>query len=243
MRILTFLTAIVFMLASCQSGQEKASNDENLAEGVHKVTAREAIDAGGYTYLKVEENGREYWTAITRRPIEEGETYYFTGGMEMKNFTGKELDRTFESIVFIQNFSDKPIKRVAKKGMQKGQKGNPHEKRLKPKMEDINVEPVSGGVTLKELFSNKKDYKGKEVLVRGKVVKINKKIMDRNWVHIQDGTQHNDHFDLTITTENPIDFKTGDVVSFKGTLTLNKDFGFGYEYDFILEDAVRQQEL
>lgn len=60
--------------------------------------------------------------------------------------------------------------------------------------------------------------------------------MGKNWIHIQDGTKHNTSFDLTITTQNlPA---LNDEVTFKGTIMVNKDFGAGYFYDVIMENAV-----
>ena len=59
--------------------------------------------------------------------------------------------------------------------------------------------------------------------------------MDRNWIHIQDGTSDNGNFDLTITTNEEV--VVNDVVVFKGKITLNKDFGAGYSYEVIMEEA------
>jgi hypothetical protein len=59
--------------------------------------------------------------------------------------------------------------------------------------------------------------------------------MNRNWVHLQDGTWDGDHYDLTVTTQDAV--KPGDVVTFSGTVTLNKDFGAGYVYEVVIEDA------
>jgi hypothetical protein len=59
--------------------------------------------------------------------------------------------------------------------------------------------------------------------------------MNKNWVHLQDGTRDGDNWDLAITTQDIV--KTGDIVVFEGVVALNKDFGAGYVYDVILEDA------
>jgi len=64
--------------------------------------------------------------------------------------------------------------------------------------------------------------------------------MGRNWVHIQDGTSAGKYFDLTITTQDVVE--TGDVVVFSGKVVLNKDFGAGYQYDLIMEEAVLAKE-
>jgi hypothetical protein len=33
--------------------------------------------------------------------------------------------------------------------------------------------------------------------------------------------------------------KVGDIVKFEGTVAINKDFGHGYKYDLLLEDATQ----
>ncbi len=73
------------------------------------------------------------------------------------------------------------------------------------------------------------------MLVRGKVVKFNAGILGHNWIHLQDGSGGNGTNDLTITTDATV--KVGDVVTMRGTVALNRDFGAGYNYPLILENA------
>ncbi|MCK5191648.1 MAG: hypothetical protein KAR12_16510, partial [Methylococcales bacterium] len=51
----------------------------------------------------------------------------------------------------------------------------------------------------------------------------------------QDGTEHGEKYDLTITTQAKV--KVGDVVVFEGVISVNKDFGSGYSYEIIMEEA------
>jgi predicted acyltransferase (DUF342 family) len=88
--------------------------------------------------------------------------------------------------------------------------------------------------------ANKADYSSKEFEIKGAVVKVNEQVMGKNWVHIQDGTGVGGNFDLTITTQ--ADVEVGDVVTFKGKLTLEKDFGAGYFYEVIMEDGTLMQK-
>lgn len=60
--------------------------------------------------------------------------------------------------------------------------------------------------------------------------------MRKNWVHIQDGTEYNDEFDLTLTTNNLV--KVGDIITIEGKVFLNRDFGYGYFYNVIIENAL-----
>jgi hypothetical protein len=63
--------------------------------------------------------------------------------------------------------------------------------------------------------------------------------MEKNWFHIQDGTSNEGEFDLTITSLEE-EIKLDEVITFEGTIVLNKDFGYGYKYDILLEDAVKK---
>ncbi|MBK9017715.1 MAG: hypothetical protein IPM82_28755 [Saprospiraceae bacterium] len=84
------------------------------------------------------------------------------------------------------------------------------------------------------MIANISKYDGKTVKVTGKVMKVNPMIMGRNWLHIQDGSGKN--LDLTVTTVEQV--QLGATVTLEGTIALNKDFGAGYKYDYILEGAV-----
>jgi len=67
------------------------------------------------------------------------------------------------------------------------------------------------------------------------VVKYNAGILGKNWLHIQDGTGSAGTNDLTITTEATC--TVGDTVLVHGKLVADRDFGAGYVYDLIVEDA------
>ena len=60
--------------------------------------------------------------------------------------------------------------------------------------------------------------------------------MYKNWIHLQDGTESGGKYDFTITTKETVN--TGDTITIKGKITLDKDFGYGYKYDIIMEEAV-----
>ncbi len=91
--------------------------------------------------------------------------------------------------------------------------------------------------TVGELFANRKKLDTKTVTVRGQVVKISMNIMGKNWVHIQDGTGNpkNNTHDLVVTTLDTA--AKGDIVTVKGVVEADKDFGAGYKYAVIVEKA------
>ena len=97
------------------------------------------------------------------------------------------------------------------------------------------ITPAEGGQTIAGIFAGKADLAGKPVKVRGKVVKFSPEIMGKNWLHLQDGTGAAGTNDLTVTTGAMV--KKGDTVTVSGVLVIDKDFGYGYAYDVIIEDA------
>lgn len=103
----------------------------------------------------------------------------------------------------------------------------------------VNVNKATGpnSFSVGECFEQGKELNGKTVRVRGKVMKISRQIMGKNWLHIQDGTGNplkNQH-DLVVTTT--AEATEGAVITIEGTLAAGRDFGAGYSYEVIVEDA------
>ena len=234
-----YLTLMAIIFVACQSGNRQRI--ANLAPNAHQVVATEVIQTSKYTYVYVTEDQDEYWIAIEQMPMREGNTYFWSLGAEMKNFTGTEANRTFESIYFVQDLSDKPIL-VSETTLKPSPTMQESEvstsgKPIIPENQGIDIPKAEGGITIAELYANRNDYAGKHVKIRGKVIKFSPEIMNRNWIHIQDGTKDDaGDYDLTITTDASA--SPGDIVVFEGTVSLDKDFGYGYFYAVIVEDAV-----
>lgn len=217
--------------AESPSGEQStaASSDES-ANKLHKVVVEEILPTEKYSYLRVTENGEEFWIAIPKSEIEKGGTYYYRGGLKKINFKSVEYDRVFETVYLVSGVSKDP-------GMSDISGGNPHQNinNTESPGTENNIGPIAGGITIAELLHNKKKYEGQVVKVQGRVVKLNNMIMNRNWVHIQDASLKGENTDLTVTTTDNV--AMGDVVAFEGKITLNKDFGAGYKYEIIMEEA------
>lgn len=200
----------------------------NDAGQMREIVVAEKLDTDRYTYLRVKEGSSEFWIAISKREVEVGQTYVFRGGLLKKNFYSQEFNRQFETLYLVSEFQ------------KKGADGSEAEldagfaQMASPTVKSGEITHAAGAVKLAELFANKSKYAGKEILITGKCVKINPMIMNRNWVHIQDGTGK--QTDLTVTTTENI--QPGSIVTLKGTIALDKDFGAGYRYDIIMEGAV-----
>ncbi|BCS53258.1 hypothetical protein [Geobacter sp. SVR] len=60
----------------------------------------ETMDAGGYTYILLEKDGRKKWVAIPEAKVAVGQEVQVAPGMEMGRFTSKSLGRSFDDILF-----------------------------------------------------------------------------------------------------------------------------------------------
>lgn len=91
--------------------------------------------------------------------------------------------------------------------------------------------------TIAALNQDKASLGGKTISAQGKVVKVNNGIMDRNFLHVQDGTGDaaKGTNDLVVTSKQTA--AVGDQVTISGTVVLNRDFGSGYSYPLLIEDA------
>jgi hypothetical protein len=227
--IVLLLLAILFIVTTCFRGGGK-SKQKDLPPGTHGVKLTEVIQTTNYTYLQVEENNSKFWIAVVRIEAKPGDSLYYTQDFEMKNFVSKELGRTFPSIFFIQDPSDKLI--TTENAVPQDMTARKPEI---TRMTGISVETPKGGITISELYKNKDTYAGKSVIIRGEILRYNHQVMRKNWVHIQDGTDFSGKFDLTVTTMDSLTI--GSMVTFKGIIRLDKDFGAGYVYDVIMEEA------
>jgi len=89
--------------------------------------------------------------------------------------------------------------------------------------------------TVAALNLNKAALVGQKISAQGKVVKVNNGIMGRNFLHVQDGTGDAKNNDLAVTSKQTA--KVGDQVTISGVVVLNRDFGSGYAYPLLIEDA------
>jgi hypothetical protein len=113
------------------------------------------------------------------------------------------------------------------------------------KLESINDEHIDkakgkNAHTVGEIMSKGAAFRNKIVVVRGKVVKYNADIMGRNWVHLRDGSGFaaDETNDILVTTKDAA--KLGDIVTAKGVVHTDKDFGAGYYYKVLIEEAKLQ---
>lgn len=230
MRLFFLSLLTIALLASCSKNEDESKvnskSQTEMTSVVHQGEVLDKIDTGNYSYLKISENNKSYWIAVPTMDVKKGEKIFFSKFMEMKNFKSETLNRTFESVLFVDDAKKAP----AGLDMQ-----NMHPNIKSQKKGDLNIKPLPDGQTIAQIYMEKDVLKGKSVKVKGKVVKYNPDIMNRNWIHIQDGTGNENNYDLLVTSNDKT--KIGDVIVAEGTLALDKDFGAGYAYKVLIENA------
>jgi hypothetical protein len=197
----------------------------------------QTMNAGGYSYIYIEQaNGKKNWVAVSETPVKVGAEMSFKPGTEMGKFESKALKRTFDSIIF----SDGVLAGAASasennKKVSPGSSGATADKSGK-----ISVTKATGdnAYTVEGAIKNSAKLNKKKVVIRGQVVKVSLGIMDKNWIHIQDGSGSAAKKTHNLVCTSPTDSAdVGDVVTITGTLYKDKDFGSGYKYAVIVEDA------
>lgn len=228
MKIFLRITFIVLALALVVPGGISLSYADDALTG--KVL--ETMNSAGYTYVQIDDNGKKTWLAVPETKVKKGQKLSFAPGMEMQNFESKTLKRKFDRIIF--------------SGGVLGQQGNESEMKspgskgsTAMSTESVKVDKATGpnAYAVAELYKNSKKLEKKKVVVRGKVVKVSSGVMKKNWIHLQDGSgdAKAGSNDLVVTSNDlPA---VGDVVTASGTLYNNKDFGGGYKYAVIIENA------
>jgi hypothetical protein len=208
----------------------KPTEGKSAASGEGKVA--ETMNAGGYTYVKLEGATGDVWAAAPETELKVGDSISYSGGMPMQNFTSNTLKRTFELVYFVPGYTINGAlpKAPAAAGAKTAAGASPAAVDLS------GIATPEGGSTVADVFAKKAELSGKEVTLRGKVVKYNAGIMGRNWIHLRDGSGAEGTNDLTITTMSTA--AVGATVLVKGKIALDKDFGAGYKYGIIVEDAV-----
>jgi hypothetical protein len=91
--------------------------------------------------------------------------------------------------------------------------------------------------TVANLNQNKAGLGGKTISAQGKVVKVNNGIMGRNFVHVQDGSGDASKGTNNLVVTSKQTANVGDQVIISGVVVLNRDFGMGYSYPLLIEEA------
>lgn len=238
--ILVGLIALA-LAGGCKEKTPEATEQQKPAAAAPAAQAKsgtvtETMNSGGYTYVQVDTGTEKIWAAAPKFQVKEGDAVVVPEGMPMANYHSKTLDRDFELVYFVDSVMVGGEQAAAgNASMPEGHPPITAPDAGQGSVDLSGIEKAEGGKTVAEIFSTKDELSGKEVTVRGKVVKFSPEIMGKNWLHLQDGSGENGTNDLTVTTSAMA--KVGDTVLVSGPVTTDKDFGYGYKYDVIVEDA------
>jgi hypothetical protein len=224
----------------------------------------ERLDVPKYTVLALDTGGgaAHTWVAVSSASVKVGDAVRVVNAERMTNFTSATLKRTFETIYF--GSLEDPANRSASQGNLGGwaapggdphagvpgapplgpgatphADANPHGRPTSPRKDVVvsRVEKAEGssGRTVAETYAQRRALSGKRVRVRAVVVKVVSGVLDRSFVHVRDGSENGEVSDLLVTTRAlPA---VGERVLFEGTVAIDRDFGAGYRYPVLLEDA------
>ena len=194
----------------------------------------EVKDVDSYTYLRLKTKDGETWAAVNKTPVKNGEEVTIENAMVMTNFESKTLKKTFDKIVF------------GTLGGAGGDMSAVHAGAgvAKPvDVGDVKVAKASGpdARTVAEVVTKRAALKDKTVTVRGKVVKYTPAVLDKNWIHLRDGSgsAKDNTDDVLVTTKDQA--RIGDVVVVKGVVHTDRDLGSGYSYKVLIEEATLQK--
>lgn len=219
----------------CAAAGQMTGNAEASFSGI----VMETTNASRYTYVQINTGKETIWAAGPVFEVKVGDRVSVEGGMPAKNFKSKVLNRTFEDLYLAGSITLAGSTNAPPAGgAMQLPAGHPVVTGKGTAMASADmpvIQKPDGGKTVAEIWAEKTALAGKSVLIRAKVVKITPKVLGMNWLHMRDGSGVDGSNDLVVTTK--ADVHMGDVVTVQGTLNTDKDFGSGYKYDVIIEDA------
>nr|MBF0222474.1 DNA-binding protein [Desulfobulbaceae bacterium] len=217
LKLVAYLLSVLFVFVATTAFCEDLSG--NVVE---------TMNSGGYTYIQLDKNGSRQWVAIPESLIRVGDEVIVSPGVSMGAYSSSTLGRSFDEIIFSAG-----IKEITKRVVGSGSIDESSE----AKKEDLNIEKAPGdnAYRIEEIFAQKKALDGKNVTVRGKVVKISK-YQGKTWLRIVDGTgsRKRGNHKLIVTSDHSLE--KDEIVTVTGTVSADKSFG-ALAYEVVVEDA------
>ncbi len=236
--------ALLLTQVGCvESGQEPVTDNPAMAspvpEGAVRGTVLETMNSGGYTYVLIETDPDTLWVAGRQIAVQIGDTVQASQGLPMSEFESKTLNRTFDVVYFagvMENLSA-PAMPESRPGGALPAEYPSTDGSVETKAADTKVPELEPGQNIAYVYANKDALANQQISLRGNVVKYNAGILGKNFIHIQDGSGDaaDGSNDLTVTSIATT--AVGETVVLTGRIILNKDFGAGYSFPVMMEDA------
>jgi hypothetical protein len=218
------------MIGSAYAVQGNAEGVEQSGSAKIYGKVTEVLESAGYTYAEVDTGSEKVWAATSTTTTKVGDMIAFTTEMPMRDFHSKSMNRDFPLLYFVSDFiTDQSVQSATSV-----EQRSPHSMSNK----DATAKPITGidkvkdGNTIAEVYADQEKLNGQVIRVRGQVTKYTANVMGKNWLHIKDSSTQED---LTITSNDAATLDS--VVVIEGKLALDKDFGYGYVYPLIVQDA------
>jgi len=237
---------------------EATATDPSAGDSISiQGQVREVIQVDHYTYLRVGNDGQpDAWAAVSASPkLKVGDSVHVARAQLMENFQSATLNRTFEAIYFGALDSptatgNEPEEEVRPNSQPIGDapaegsssiNGPPHAQ-VHVEWGTIKAGSVAKakgalGYTIADIYAKGASLAGKTIRLRGVVVRVTPNVMGKTFVHVRDGSgdRKTKDLDLTITTQSIPGLN--ETVLFEGRLEVAVDYGAGYKYPVILQDA------
>ncbi len=239
------ILGLILCIISCKRGPETqdpflleirpgmVESLEDIRWAEHEVIVQEVLTSTNNLYLKVEEGSKTYWLATGLGSIKPGKKYFFNEAVIKRDFRSEELDREFDSIYLVSQLLPESRKEELKRMGFNPHQADSSEAHGKSEGEARGKEKVSK-VSLEELLANPKRYQNQVVEVSGTCTKINEGIMERNWIHLKSDPA--DAQEIVATSGSTVG--VGETITLRAIVRLDKDFGAGYTYPILLEEAI-----
>jgi hypothetical protein len=242
------LSLLLTQIGCAESGQEPVTDNPALAApvpaGMVRGVVLETMNAGAYTYVLIKTDQDERWVAVPQTAVLVDDVVQIGKGMPMSDFESKTLNRTFDVVYFaggLQNLTAPAAAAPAPSPVASGAAlppGHPStDSAVETPAADIKVAELTPGQDIAYVYANKDSLAGQQISLRGEVVKYNSNILGTNFIHIQDGSgdvaDGSNDLIVTSTTGTAV----GETIVLTGTIVLDKDFGAGYTFPVLMDDA------
>ena len=245
----SIISALAVLLTAGLLLSQTGCTDENPAlttpvpAGMVRGTVLETMNSGGYTYVAIETSQgttspNPIWAAGPQTSVNVGDVVEIPEGMPMIQFTIKTLGRTFDVLFFVNRISNLTTPAPVEAGVSEPAVSKP----AANDVADVSVDALEAGQNIAWVFANTDSLADQQVTLRATVVKYNSNILGWKFIHIKDGSGDvaDRNNDLTVTSKHTA--AVGDTVVLTGTIILDKDFGAGYRFPVLLEDASLSNE-
>jgi len=194
----------------------------SASDAHHHAVVAEVLQDGRYLMLLVEEAGQQSWLITRENGVRQGDHVDYHDGLVKQQYNNSTVDRTFDQVMLVSTLT------VVHHGDAHQSTASSSEA-----VSTSNITQVQGALTPAEFLANAAQMEGQTVRVQGVVTKVNANIMKRHWIHLSE--QQGGKSDVVITTQTLV--PVGHAVVFEGQVVVNKDFGAGYVFDVLLENA------